>query len=214
MLVPVPAAVRSGSAGALERLRRLPARLVDIAVAGAFVLVVAVELVRRPLPSAQANAAAVALTLILGACLALRRKAPVTLYVLAGVTLLTESILGVATELSPLATLIGSYSVGKYATRKRAWWGPPITVVAVVGVFAAGPGLDVGPFRVGSVVFTWLAAWAVGYSFARRAEEQERTRRAVERQVVAEERIRMSVSCTTSSATRSTSSSCRPARLG
>lgn len=176
-----------------ERLRSVPLWLIDVGLATVFVLVVTVELLRQPLPSTQANLTAAALTAIMAGCLALRRRAPVTVYVVAGTALLAESFLGVATEQSPLATFIGSYSVGKYASRRRAWWGPPITVVAVVAVFAAGPGLNAeSPARVGSVVFTWLAAWTVGYSFARRAEEQERTRRAIERQVVAEERIRMS----------------------
>ena len=41
------------------------------------------------------------------------------------------------------------------------------------------------------MLFVWLATWAVGYSTARRREEQERARRAIQRQVLAEERARM-----------------------
>jgi signal transduction histidine kinase len=38
----------------------------------------------------------------------------------------------------------------------------------------------------------WLVAWGIGYSAARRRAEQERSRRALDRQVIAEERVRVS----------------------
>lgn len=42
------------------------------------------------------------------------------------------------------------------------------------------------------MLLVWLAGWALGYTSARRRQEQDRARRAVERQAVAEDRIRMS----------------------
>jgi signal transduction histidine kinase len=68
-----------------------------------------------------------------------------------------------------------------------------VIVVGVVGYFVGTPGLpNVDPTELATVLLIWLAGWIVGYSTARRREDQERARRALERQVVAEERVRMS----------------------
>jgi signal transduction histidine kinase len=175
------------------RLRRLPPLAVDLGIGALFAGLVAAELVQRPLPSVSANLAAAGLTLLLTACLLLRRRAPLVACVVAVVALTTESVLGVATDLSPLATLVAVYSIGRYASRSRARWGPVLVVVGVVSYFAGTPGLRrADPVEVVSVLLIWLAAWALGYGAARRREEQDRTRRAVERQSIAEERIRMS----------------------
>lgn len=178
---------------AVGRLRRLPPLAVDLGIGTLFAGLVAAELVQRPWASRPANLAAVGLTLVLTACLALRRRAPLAACAVAVVALTTESLLGVATELSPLATLVAAYSTGRYATQTRARWGPVLVVVGVVSYFAGTPGLGrADPVEVVSVLVIWLAAWGLGYGAARRREEQDRTRTAVERQVVAEERVRMS----------------------
>ena len=107
--------------------------------------------------------------------------------------LVVESFLHVATEFTPLATLVGAYSVGLYATRARARWGLLIIVAGVVGFFAGTPGLRrTDPVELAYVLLVWLVGWAFGYATARRREDQERARRALERQVIAEERVRMS----------------------
>ena len=175
------------------RLRRLPPLAVDLGIGALFAGLVAAELIQGPLPSVSANLAAAGLTLVLTACLLLRRRAPLAACVVAVGALTTESVLGVATELSPLATLVAAYSIGRYASLNRARWGPVLVVVGVVSYFAGTPGLRrADPVEVVSVLLIWLAAWALGYGAARRREEQDRTRRAVERQSIAEERIRMS----------------------
>ena len=105
-----------------------------------FVGLVAAE-VQRPLPSVSANPAAPGLTLLLTACLLLRRRALWSPGVVAMVALTTESVLGVATDLSPLATLVAVYSIGRYASWSWARWGPVLVVVGVVSYFAGTPGL-------------------------------------------------------------------------
>jgi signal transduction histidine kinase len=133
------------------------------------------------------------LTLVLAACLVLRRRFPLATLLIATAALVAESFLHVMTVLSPLATLVAAYSVGQYASPARARWGPPVIVVAVVAVFAGTPGLPrTNPADLVSIVLVWLMVWGIGYSTARRREEQERARRALERQVIAEERVRVS----------------------
>ena len=72
--------------------------------------------------------------------------------------LVSEAFLGVATELSPLATLVGAYSVGLYATRARARWGLFVVVVGVVGYFVGTPGLgkvDYEKLRIDGLAQAW-----------------------------------------------------------
>jgi signal transduction histidine kinase len=133
------------------------------------------------------------LTLILATCIVLRRRVPLAALVLASAALTAESFLHVATEFSPLATLVCAYSVGQYASPVRARWATLIIVTGVVGFFAATPGLQrTDPANLFSVLLVWLVAWGLGYSAARRRDEQERARHALEGQVIAEERVRVS----------------------
>jgi signal transduction histidine kinase len=46
-------------------------------------------------------------------------------------------------------------------------------------------------FEAAGVLFVWIATWAVGYSNARRREDQERARRATRQQAIAEEQVRV-----------------------
>ena len=181
-----------GPARPLRRLRRLSPLTVDLGLGASFVLLVAVEALRGPASGASLGMLA-ALTLVMAACLGLRRRFPFAALVVASATLVAESFLHVMTVLSPLATLVTAYAVGQYATPARARWGPLVIVVAVVGVFAGTPGLSrTNPADLVSIVLVWLMVWGLGYSTARRREEQERARQALERQVVAEERVRVS----------------------
>jgi hypothetical protein len=83
-------------------LRRLPPLALDVGLGALFAAVAAIELVRQPLPEASANLAAAGLSLVLAACIALRRLAPLSACAVAVVALTTESLLGVATEFRPL----------------------------------------------------------------------------------------------------------------
>jgi signal transduction histidine kinase len=176
----------------LRRLRRPSPLTVDLGLGALFVLLVAFEAMRGPASGASLGMLA-ALTLVMASCLGLRRRFPFAALVVASAALVAESFLHVMTVLSPLATLVTAYAVGQYATPARARWGPLVIVVAVVGVFAGTPGLSrTNPADLVSIVLVWLTAWGLGYSTARRREEQERARRALERQVIAEERVRVS----------------------
>jgi signal transduction histidine kinase len=176
----------------LGRLRRVPPIVVDAGIALIFVVLVAAEAVRQPMPGGR-TAVFVVLTLVMAVCLAVRRRWPLAAYAIGTAALVAESFLHVATEFTPLATLVGAYSVGLYATRARARWGLLIVVAGVVGFFAGTPGLrQTNPVQLAYVLLIWLGGWGFGYARARRGEDQERVRQALEREVVAEERVRMS----------------------
>ena len=176
----------------LGRLRRVPPMVVDAGIALIFVVLVAAEAVRQPMPGGR-TAVFVVLTLVMAVCLAVRRRWPLAAYAIGTAALVAESFLHVATEFTPLATLVGAYSVGLYATRARARWGLLIVVAGVVGFFAGTPGLrQTNPVQLAYVLLIWLGGWGFGYARARRGEDQERVRQALEREVVAEERVRMS----------------------
>ena len=176
----------------LGRLRRVPPMVVDAGIALIFVVLVAAEAVSQPLPGGTTALFAV-LTLVMAVCLALRRRWPLAAYAIGTAALVVESFLHVATEFTPLATLVGAYSVGLYATRARARWGPVIVVAGVVGFFAGTTEVQrTDPVQLAYVLLIWLGGWRFGYATARRREDQERVRRALEREVVAEERVRMS----------------------
>ena len=176
----------------LGRVRRMPPPVVDAGIAMIFVLLVAAEAVRQPVPGGRTAVFAV-LTLVMAVCLAVRRRWPLAAYAIATAALVVESFLHVATEFTPLATLVGAYSVGLYASRARARWGLLIVVAGVVGFFAGTPGLQrTNPVQLAYVLLIWLGGWGFGYARARRGEDGERVRRALEREVIAEERVRMS----------------------
>ena len=159
-----------------------------------FIVLEAAALSRHPPAGGRTMlAAAAGLTLVLAACLAVRRRVPMTAYLVGTVALVTQSFLQVATMFSPLATLVGAYSMGLYAAPARARWGPLLVTVGVVGYFVGTPGLrQTDPAQLAYVLLVWLAGWALGYGTARRRQEQGQARRALQQQVIAEERIRMS----------------------
>jgi signal transduction histidine kinase len=176
----------------LGRLRRLPPMAVDAGLAVIFVVMVTAEVVRQPVPGGRTAVFAL-FTLVLAASLVLRRKWPLAALAIGTAALVVESFLHIATVFTPLATLVGAYSVGLYATRTRARWGLLIIVAGVVGYFVGTPGLrHTDPVQLAYVLLVWIGGWAFGYARARRGEDQERVRRALEREVIAEERIRMS----------------------
>ena len=183
-----------GLTRAVDGLRRLPPTFVDAGISVLFIALEAAELARqRPAGGRTMLIAAAALTLVMAACLTVRRRVPVTAYVVGTAALVVQSFLHVATMFSPLATLIGAYSMGLYATPARARWGPLLITAGVVSYFAGTPGLlQTDPAQLAYVLLVWLAGWALGYSTARRRQEQDQARRALQKQVIAEERIRMS----------------------
>ena len=175
--------------GPIDRLRGLPAPVVDGGLAVIFLAAVAAERIQAPLDGGPATLVAAVLTLVLAGSLALRRRFPLAALLASTAALCAGSLLHIPSAVAPIANQVNVYSQGLYATRARARWGPPIAVMGVILYFVGAGSTSL--FDPAGVLFVWLATWAVGYSTARRREEQERARRAIQRQVLAEERTRM-----------------------
>jgi len=174
----------------LSRLRALPPVVVDSAAATAFVVAVSLDRVGNPVEGGPATVAlAVVLTLTMAGALIARRSYPFAAYLASSVALSAESLAGLANNVSPYANLVAVFSLGLYGTRQHARLGPPIVMVSVVVYFAGDPVTPTSDAV--RVLFVWLATWAVGYTMARRREEQDRARRAVRLQAVAEEQTRV-----------------------
>ena len=174
------------------RIQSLPTPAVDAGLAIIFLGGVVTERLRNPLPQGLLSVVAGVLTLALAVSLTLRRRVPFTAFAIATAALCAESLLHVPSVLSPLANQVCVYSVGAYASRARARWAVPVIVAGVLLYFAGTLGLDQLDANVVEVLLVWLATWAVGYTVARRRDEQDRARLATARQVVAEERVRIS----------------------
>ena len=174
------------------RIQSLPTPAVDAGLAIIFLGGVVTERLRNPLPQGLLLVVAGVLTLALAISLTLRRRVPFTAFAIATAALCTESLLHVPSVFSPLANQVCVYSVGAYASRARARWAVPVIVAGVLLYFAGTLGLDQLDANVVEVLLVWLATWAVGYTVARRRDEQDRARLATARQVVAEERVRIS----------------------
>lgn len=174
------------------RIRSLPTPAVDAGLAIVFLGLVVAERVRNPLPSTSLAVIAPVLTLALAVSLTLRRRVPLTAFAISTVALCAEALLQVPSVFSPLANQVCVYSVAAYASRRRARWAVLLIVAGVLLYFAGTQGLDQLNADTAEVLLVWLATWAVGYSVARRWEEQDRARLAIAGQVVAEERVRIS----------------------
>lgn len=178
-----------------NRLRRphpqsRTALVVDASLGAIFLIMLLVErLVVAPVPHASIPVA-VAVAIGIAGGLALRRRVPLAAYVLNSAALIVGVLAMPPSPLSPYANLIGLFSVGLYATRRRAWWGL-VGFLAVMPAYFAAVGPPYRPTPIGGVLFVWALAWAVGYGSARRREEQRAARRLMRQQVVADERARI-----------------------
>ncbi|MFB7473944.1 sensor histidine kinase [Kitasatospora sp. NPDC056184] len=173
----------------IAALRAVPAERWDAALAGTFLLLMAVERIGAAdrlhggLPLALALSAAVA------GPLAVRRTRPLAGYLVGAAALSAEALFVLPSPVSPYADLIGLYSLGLYAPRRLAWCGPFAALLGMAAYFA-----DLGrayPVIPAGVLFLWLLGWAVGYGAARRSEQREAARLLLRREVVAEERARL-----------------------
>jgi signal transduction histidine kinase len=126
--------------------------------------------------------------------LTLRRRAPLTAYLVGSTGLMIDASTPDPLWLAPYANLFGLYSLALYATRRRAWVGLVFMLLFVVGYFIAAegkPGLETDAKTGATIVLSWLALWTIGYSTARRREEQHVARHLLRRQAVADERTRI-----------------------
>ncbi|MGW6917149.1 sensor histidine kinase [Kitasatospora sp. NPDC054939] len=134
---------------------------------------------------------ALLLAALVAAPLALRRRAPLTGYLIGSAALSAEALFVLPSPLSPYANLVGLYSTGLYATRRRAQFALVVVPLGMAAYFAEPPDTG-GPADLpAGVLFLWLLAWVVGYTAARRQEERDAARLTLRRQVVAEERARL-----------------------
>jgi signal transduction histidine kinase len=177
-------------AAIVSRVNGLPAGAVDAALAGVAVAVLVGERLTTTPPLGAQLPAAVALSVVIGGSLGLRRRLPVTAYAMGTAALAVEALWLAPGGLSSMANLIGLYSLGHYATPRRALWGPVIMLPGVAAYFA-GDETAVPSAVPASVVFIWLLTWAVGYAGARRRERQEGDRRLMRRDAVVDERHRI-----------------------
>jgi signal transduction histidine kinase len=184
------ATTRLPKAGAVRAFRQVPDWVVDGALAVGFLAAMLIERAESAaLPGAR-QPLAVALSVVIAGALALRRRMPLAAYLAGSSALVAEALWVGPSTVAPYANLIGLYSVGLYAPRGRAWWGP-VLVVPGVFVYASGAGSAASASPAAGVLLSWLLAWAVGYGAARRREEQQAARQAMRRQAVADERSRL-----------------------
>ena len=170
------------------RWGRIPDAAFDVGLAAVFLAGMLVERAATLSAAEDRLVPALALSVVVAGGLALRRRAPVTGYVTGSLAMLTEALVVTPDPLLPYANFIGIYSLGLYASGRRVWCGPPLVVAGVSGYFAV-VGSSVAP--AAGVMFSWLMAWALGYSTARRREEQLVSQRLARRQTIVEERARI-----------------------
>ncbi|MFG2825335.1 sensor histidine kinase [Kitasatospora sp. NPDC048365] len=133
--------------------------------------------------------AAVLLALVLAGAVAARRRAPFAAYLVGTAALAAESLLVLASPVSPYANLVGVHALGLYATRSRARLGPLAVLLGMAGYFA-GEARTYPVVPVGALAL-WLAIWALGYGTARRQDEQDARRLLAAERIAAEERARI-----------------------
>ncbi|MBB5872994.1 signal transduction histidine kinase [Allocatelliglobosispora scoriae] len=170
------------------RLGTVPARTLDVALAAGMLAGMVADQLGMAAELGPMLPVAIVYAAVIAGSLALRRRAPVTAYAIGTAALAGEALWVMSDGLAPYANIIGLYSVGLYATRGRALWGPVLVLPGVLAYFAR---LDSSPTLPVGVLFAWLLAWAAGFSGARRRERQEAARSLLRFTAVAEERARI-----------------------
>lgn len=168
---------------------RRTALILDLSVALALTAVLIVEqLVESPAPSS-ASAGSVALAVVIGGSLAVRRRWPLASYAVGSAALIAQSLTGDVSVIAPYANLVGLFSLGVHGTRRHALWGPALLLPGVIAYFTAAA----EPFGVLTVTtfVAWFAAWAIGFQMARGREQAERAREASRHEAIADERVRI-----------------------
>jgi len=128
-------------------------------------------------------------TLVLSATMVLAPRLPLTALLTAGATITIESALHADVAISPAATLVSIFAVGRLADRRRALLGLVAAIASVLGYYAFSP--PGSPAELVSTLAAYGAFWAVAHAWARRDEEAERARRADRALLLAELRTQM-----------------------
>jgi signal transduction histidine kinase len=170
-----------------RRSRRLVhLRALDAGLAAGFLALLVIERVNAAGRIGDRMPTAIALAVVIVGSLAARRRMPLSAYLLSSAAMLVEARFVFVSAVTPNANLIAVYSLGLYATRRRAWWGPVTVVVGNLVYFTSIHSLSVS--AVTGPLVLWLLAWAFGYGNARRQEEREAARLVLRERVVADER--------------------------
>ncbi len=174
---------------ARTRWRRLPRVAIDVALGAIFLAAMLIERIGTAATIGARMPVAVALSVVIAGGLTMRRRAPLGAYLLGSAALTTETLIVAPSAVSPYANLVGVYSLGLFATGRRVWLGPPLVAVGIGAYFIALGGTSLA--TPAGVMFSWLLAWTLGYSTARRREEQQVSQALLRRQAIAEERTRI-----------------------
>ncbi len=172
------------------------ASLVDLALAVGLAAVSLVEVVVAGIP---AGVAGVALVVLQTAPLALRRRAPFTVYLVVGLAISAYAFLGEEASVGPVATFVAIYTVAAHGTRLQSRAALAIQAGGVMFFFLADGRFPVGD--VAEAVVLSILAWTAGeYVRTRRlyiaevearAEAQRQAQDQQARQAVADERTRV-----------------------
>ncbi|WP_418061205.1 sensor histidine kinase [Pimelobacter simplex] len=158
-------------------------------LAAAYAAVALTDLLGDGSRSAGEVAVGVAGTLVLSATMVVAPRLPLTALLIAGATITVESATHADVAISPAATLVSIFVVGRLADRRRAVVGLVVAIVSVLGYYAFSP--PGSPAELVSTLAAYGAFWGVAYAWARRDEEAERARRADRALLLAELRTQM-----------------------
>jgi signal transduction histidine kinase len=160
--------------------------MLDSGLAAGFLALLVIERVHEAGRIGDRMPAAIALAVVAAGVLTARRWMPLTAYLVSSAAMLVEARFVFVSAVTPNANLIAVYSLGLYASRRRAWWGPVSVVVGNVVYFSSIDSFSVS--AAAGPLILWLLAWAFGYGLARRQEEREAARLVLRDRVVADER--------------------------
>ena len=147
-------------AAIVSRVNGLPSWAVDAGLAAVAVLAMVSERLTGS-PPGTGLLAACALDVVIGGSLAFRWRAPVMSYAVGTAALAVAALWLTPGGWSSSVNVVGLFSVGYYATRRRALWGPVIMRPGI-GAYVAGVEPAVPAAVPAGAVFAWLLVWAVG----------------------------------------------------
>lgn len=169
----------------MERLKATLCSPGDAGIAAAFLAIMLAELAFDDATEGS-RWGAVAMFVVIAAALAFRRRLPVSSYAVGTAALTAQALWFFVGGLYPYANLAHLYSVGAFATPRRAILGLLIGFGGVASYFSgADYGFPALPVIVSAI---WFLAWATGYRIARLREQTEEDRRRERHEVAALER--------------------------
>ena len=170
-------------------MSRQSARVFDAVVAIAFTAALVIEFVLTEQTALRPAPVSIALALVVGASIAVRRRVPLLAYAVGSAALVASTMWSGPSAILPYANLFGLFSLGLYGSRLRGLWGPALMVPGVLFYFSATE--TSLPIVVASVLVVWGSVWATGYQWARSREQGQAAREALRREAMADERVRI-----------------------